>query len=350
MERGDNEVGPYQSPMEDGMQHFHEWYRDTHRRHQRASWSRRMPAFPEGRHGGIVVPLDRAQRRHRRDLPQAVRPLHRDAAATGRCCSTTGATSIQATSASDHATPAPEPRLRAEPARAARRDGAAGARELRLRLQPRACGLGAARLRLPGGRSRRASATSSGRTVRSTASRRSCCPSADVDQLFAIAQAGRPAGRPSTWRPAARDAAAASCRFPLHAARAAAADAGRRLDRRDARASRSHRGLRGRGSRASPGWTECWTADAGAVDGAGVLVLREHGGVREVRSAWFNTRRTGVLARLLGMLVMWLFARASGRDAGDAASGDARVAQPGRRDLAGAPGSMRSQVCRWPRR
>jgi choline monooxygenase len=27
MERGINEVGPYQSPMEDGMQHFHEWYR-----------------------------------------------------------------------------------------------------------------------------------------------------------------------------------------------------------------------------------------------------------------------------------------------------------------------------------
>jgi choline monooxygenase len=27
--RGDNEVGPYQSPMEDGMQHFHEWYRRT---------------------------------------------------------------------------------------------------------------------------------------------------------------------------------------------------------------------------------------------------------------------------------------------------------------------------------
>ena len=25
--RGDNEVGPYQSPMEDGMQHFHEWSR-----------------------------------------------------------------------------------------------------------------------------------------------------------------------------------------------------------------------------------------------------------------------------------------------------------------------------------
>jgi choline monooxygenase len=25
-ERGDNETGPYQSPMEDGMQHFHEWY------------------------------------------------------------------------------------------------------------------------------------------------------------------------------------------------------------------------------------------------------------------------------------------------------------------------------------
>ncbi len=27
MARGDNEVGPYQSPMEDGMQHFHQWYR-----------------------------------------------------------------------------------------------------------------------------------------------------------------------------------------------------------------------------------------------------------------------------------------------------------------------------------
>ena len=25
-ERGDNEVKPYQSPMEDGMQHFHKWY------------------------------------------------------------------------------------------------------------------------------------------------------------------------------------------------------------------------------------------------------------------------------------------------------------------------------------
>ncbi len=25
--RGDNEVGPYQSPMEDGMKHFHQWYR-----------------------------------------------------------------------------------------------------------------------------------------------------------------------------------------------------------------------------------------------------------------------------------------------------------------------------------
>jgi hypothetical protein len=27
LDRGVNEVGPYQSPMEDGMQHFHEWYR-----------------------------------------------------------------------------------------------------------------------------------------------------------------------------------------------------------------------------------------------------------------------------------------------------------------------------------
>ena len=27
MERGDDDAGPYQSPMEDGMQQFHEWYR-----------------------------------------------------------------------------------------------------------------------------------------------------------------------------------------------------------------------------------------------------------------------------------------------------------------------------------
>ena len=29
LQRGDNEVGPYQSPMEDGMQHFHAWYRSA---------------------------------------------------------------------------------------------------------------------------------------------------------------------------------------------------------------------------------------------------------------------------------------------------------------------------------
>jgi choline monooxygenase len=27
LDRGDDDAGPYQSPMEDGMQHFHEWYR-----------------------------------------------------------------------------------------------------------------------------------------------------------------------------------------------------------------------------------------------------------------------------------------------------------------------------------
>jgi choline monooxygenase len=27
MNRGDNETGPYQSPMEDGMLHFHEYLR-----------------------------------------------------------------------------------------------------------------------------------------------------------------------------------------------------------------------------------------------------------------------------------------------------------------------------------
>ncbi|HSV79766.1 MAG TPA: aromatic ring-hydroxylating dioxygenase subunit alpha [Ramlibacter sp.] len=33
LDRGDNEVGPYQSPMEDGMQHFHEWYRAAMGKH-----------------------------------------------------------------------------------------------------------------------------------------------------------------------------------------------------------------------------------------------------------------------------------------------------------------------------
>jgi hypothetical protein len=29
MERSDDEAGPSQCPMEDGMQHFHEWYRQA---------------------------------------------------------------------------------------------------------------------------------------------------------------------------------------------------------------------------------------------------------------------------------------------------------------------------------
>lgn len=32
LERGDDESGPYQSPMEDGMRHFHRWYRKALRR------------------------------------------------------------------------------------------------------------------------------------------------------------------------------------------------------------------------------------------------------------------------------------------------------------------------------
>ena len=32
MERGDDEVGPYQSPMEDGMRQFHDWYRGVMKR------------------------------------------------------------------------------------------------------------------------------------------------------------------------------------------------------------------------------------------------------------------------------------------------------------------------------
>jgi choline monooxygenase len=29
LQRGDDEAGPYQSPMEDGMRHFHQWYREA---------------------------------------------------------------------------------------------------------------------------------------------------------------------------------------------------------------------------------------------------------------------------------------------------------------------------------
>ena len=36
LQRGANETGPYQSPMEDGMQHFHEWYRAKLGAHVRA--------------------------------------------------------------------------------------------------------------------------------------------------------------------------------------------------------------------------------------------------------------------------------------------------------------------------
>jgi len=35
--RGTSEVGPYQSPMEDGMQHFHEWYRSRMGAHVNAA-------------------------------------------------------------------------------------------------------------------------------------------------------------------------------------------------------------------------------------------------------------------------------------------------------------------------
>jgi choline monooxygenase len=29
LERGDSQSGPYQTPMEDGMEHFHQWYRQA---------------------------------------------------------------------------------------------------------------------------------------------------------------------------------------------------------------------------------------------------------------------------------------------------------------------------------
>jgi choline monooxygenase len=46
MKRGDNEVGPYQSPMEDGMQHFHEWYRDRMQAEQAPHASSELAAQP----------------------------------------------------------------------------------------------------------------------------------------------------------------------------------------------------------------------------------------------------------------------------------------------------------------
>ena len=35
LRRGVSDSGPYQSPMEDGMLHFHEWYLEQH---GRAAW------------------------------------------------------------------------------------------------------------------------------------------------------------------------------------------------------------------------------------------------------------------------------------------------------------------------
>jgi hypothetical protein len=48
LQRGDNEFGPYQSPMEDGMQKFHEWYRTA------MAWGQ-LPMLHRQIHGGVRV-------------------------------------------------------------------------------------------------------------------------------------------------------------------------------------------------------------------------------------------------------------------------------------------------------
>ena len=61
MQRGDNEIGPYQSPMEDGMQHFHEWYRG------RIGARRRR--FLRCSHGAAVSAARRSAHRRHGSLP-----------------------------------------------------------------------------------------------------------------------------------------------------------------------------------------------------------------------------------------------------------------------------------------
>ena len=76
-------------------------------------------------------------------------------------------------------------------------------------------------------------------------------------------------------------------------------------------------------------------ADASPVDGAGLAVLRHHGGVREVRVGLVQQRRAGVLPRPAGHALHVAARAPAGRDAGHALPRHARLAQPGGRDLAG---------------
>ena len=76
------------------------------------------------------------------------------------------------------------PAVRVEPAALSRRDDPAGAAQFRLRLEPRACSLGAGGLRL----SRRSSPPASPTSSTTTASRTACCRCGStrrhVDELF----------------------------------------------------------------------------------------------------------------------------------------------------------------------
>ena len=83
-----------------------------------------------------------------------------------------------------------EPGLRAQPAGVPQREDPGGRRQLRLRLEPRARALGAARLRHPLRDRDLASPTSSTTTASRTASCRSCCSPEDFDKLIDDAERG----------------------------------------------------------------------------------------------------------------------------------------------------------------
>jgi hypothetical protein len=135
--------------MEDGMQHFHEWYRDAMGHH--AAHAEIAPDGPRFQMGVTAARWCRWTAPTSTPTPSSPSSTAaaRRAPATARCCSTWRYLDPGDLD-SDHATRRPNPDFVLNHPRTARRQRAAGARQLRLRLQPRARRMGAARLWLQG--------------------------------------------------------------------------------------------------------------------------------------------------------------------------------------------------------